>query len=128
MGAYDDLDTFCGFPHETMMEFREKAAPEFAQMIDERRKKLEEKWGTKENGKCGCAYCRRDVDAIGEHAGILEMDLFSTERFIKATMTEVSRELGIKREEGDNDADEWVKIIAEIKRLKQADNLRVRIY
>ena len=47
--------------------------------IAERNKLLHGKFGfvpSKENpGKCGCAYCTRDVDALADHAAEMEMQL-----------------------------------------------------
>lgn len=96
MGFYDNLDDFCNYPHEIMMEFREKGAKEFAQMIDERKKRNSAKWGTKENGQCNCAYCRKDFDAVSEHAGILEMDLFCIERAYYRDSIVLARMLGVE--------------------------------
>jgi hypothetical protein len=97
MGFYDDLDDFCNYPHEVLMEFREKGAKEFAQMIDERQKRNREKWILKDGDKkCNCAYCRRDYEAVAEHAALLEMDLFSVERAYYEAACKLGRMLGVE--------------------------------
>lgn len=38
------------------------------------RKEIHSKWGGPSNVKCDCAYCRRDIALVFDHAAQLEMD------------------------------------------------------
>jgi chromosome segregation ATPase len=43
-----------------------------------------------EDGECKCAYCRRDFEAIAEHAAILEMDCAGHETTVNQLCSELS--------------------------------------